>query len=174
MAERDYRNVGAELDDLKKRVSVLEAILARNPTAQPTSLPNELDGKYGNPLVRNDPPKWTGPSQRGKPYSHCPPDFLESLAGFLEWQAKKDDEQNRVDSKQRLTSTFKRLDARRARGWALRIKSGWQQGGSQDTSLVPVPRAQDYTAPPLDLSNDPANDVVDFGGTGTDDDDIPF
>lgn len=79
---------------------------------------SELDSQYGNPTVRKDPPKWTGDSFAGKPYSECPADYLESLAGFLEWKAGKDTEKGDADSLK--YAGYARKDAARARGWAQR------------------------------------------------------
>lgn len=79
---------------------------------------SELDSQYGNPTVRKDPPKWSGDSHAGKPYSECPADYLESLAGFLEWKAGKDTENGDADSLK--YAGYARKDAARARGWAQR------------------------------------------------------
>lgn len=56
----------------------------------------ELDSQYGNPEIRKDPPRWTGQSYAGARMSECPTDYLLNLAGFFDWKAQKDDEQNAV------------------------------------------------------------------------------
>ena len=157
MPDPDYKSIGTRVEDLEKRVSYLEGITRKGSGS--TAMPNDLDGKYGNPEVRKDPPRWKGMTQVGKTYSQCPPEYLDELASFFEWQATMDDKQGRVDNKGRAKSGFRRMDAGRARGWALRIRSGWG-GGS-----VPV---NDSPASPAA----PANDVFDFGSDQ--DDDIGF
>lgn len=82
---------------------------------------DDLDGKYGNPSVRKDPPKWGGVSCVGRSFSECPPEFLDSLAGFLDWRAEKE----ASDPAKEKYARYSRSDASRARGWAARIRSGW-------------------------------------------------
>lgn len=85
----------------------------------------DLDGKYGDPEVRSDRVKdWTGPSMKGRRYSECPPEFLDRLAGLLEWQGKKSDEENQRTDKGKLVGDYRRADAARARGWAKRMRDG--------------------------------------------------
>jgi hypothetical protein len=80
----------------------------------------DLSGPYGDPEVRKDPPRWTGQSYAGCRMSDCPPDYLENLASFFDWKARKDDESNAVDGKGNPKSKWARLDASRARGWSRR------------------------------------------------------
>lgn len=109
---------------------------------------SELDSQYGNPVVRKDPPKWHGGSHAGKPYSECPPDYLENLAGFLEWKAGKDTENGTEDGLK--YAGYARKDAARARGWAQRNR--------------------EKPAPPPDLFGGGEAEDIDFGG----DDSLPF
>lgn len=90
----------------------------------------DLDGKYGNPEVRKNPPRWDGPSFEGKHYSECSAAFLESLAGFLAWKAGKDDAKGTEDGKK--YARFSRLDAARALGWKKRIDAGFKPPGESD------------------------------------------
>lgn len=85
---------------------------------------DDLDGQWGDPEVRKDPPRWKGDSFKGKKYSDCPIEFLDALAGFLDWQAGKDDEKGTDDGKK--YANYARKDAGRARGWIARLSSGWQ------------------------------------------------
>jgi len=80
----------------------------------------DLDSQYGNPTVRKDPPRWTGQSCAGMAFSDCPADYLESLAGFLDWCAAKSDEKNEMANNGKPRSSYLRRDAARARGWARR------------------------------------------------------
>ena len=83
----------------------------------------DLDGQWGNPQVRKDPPRWTGQSYAGANYSDCPPEFLDTLAGFLEWQAGKADEKNEMASNGKPRSMYLKKDASRARGHAARNRA---------------------------------------------------
>jgi hypothetical protein len=79
----------------------------------------ELDGQYGDPEIRRDPPKWEGPSYAGQHMSSVPdPTYLKKLAGFLLWQATKDEE--RGDDKSKKNAWYSRQRASMALGWARR------------------------------------------------------
>lgn len=80
---------------------------------------SDLDGQYGDPEVRKDPPRWNGESYVGRPFSTCPSDYLRQLAGFFDWQAGKDEESGNTH-KGKPTAPYRRQDAARARGWAKR------------------------------------------------------
>lgn len=80
----------------------------------------DLDGPYGDPEVRSSPRDWSGPSLIGARYSQCPPDFLRRLADLLAWQARKADEKGEATKNGRPVGDFRRRDAARALGWALR------------------------------------------------------
>lgn len=80
----------------------------------------DLDSEWGNPAIRKDPPRWQGDSFAGMPMSEASPEYLESLAGFLDWCAAKADEKNELANNGKLRSIYLRKDAARARGWALR------------------------------------------------------
>jgi hypothetical protein len=73
--------------------------------------------------VRKDPKRWLengGDSFVGMPFSHCPPEYLETLASLLDWKAERDDEKGTEDGKK--YARYARIDAGRARGWAARIR----------------------------------------------------
>lgn len=80
----------------------------------------DLDGQWGNPTIRKDPPRWTGQSFAGMPMSEASAEYLESLAGFLDWCAGKADEKNEMTNNGQPRSSYMRRDAARARGWAQR------------------------------------------------------
>ncbi len=84
----------------------------------------DLDGPYGNPEIRRDPPRWTGPSFVGRRFSEASPDFLDALAGFYDWKARESDKRDERVKGGALKSRFIRLDAARARGWRKRILEG--------------------------------------------------
>ena len=109
----------------------------------------DLDGQYGDPKVRRDPKRWIengGASFVGCTYSQCPSDYLEAVAGLLEWQAGKDEVN--PDPEKSKWAPRARKDAARARGWAKR-----------NVGKTPQPRAAA-----------PAFDAAAFG----DDDSLPF
>lgn len=87
---------------------------------------HELDSQYGDPVVKKDPPRWSGDSFAGCKMSECPSDYLSTLADFYDWQGDKDDQSGKTwtstkpGSRTRPASDFKRKDAARARGWANR------------------------------------------------------
>jgi hypothetical protein len=92
----------------------------------------ELDGQYGNPEIKKDPPRWSGESFVGRTFSQTSADYLECVAGFKDWSAAKDDETGAVDGKGRPKSHWARKDASLARGWAKRLRDGFkpQDGAS--------------------------------------------
>jgi hypothetical protein len=110
----------------------------------------DLESAYGNPEVRKDPPRWTGQSYAGCRMSDCPPDYLENLASFYDWKAKKDDEANAVDAKGNPKSKWSKLDAARARGHARRNagKPGRPKAATPKAVEV-VPGFDDGDEPPF-------------------------
>lgn len=120
------------LEDVMVELKAIRALLEKGARSPNTPQVVDIDGKYGNPTVRRDPPKWTGESYKDHPYSECPPDYLRQLAGFLTWQADKD-EQKVDDEKAVKYAGYKRTDAARARAWADRI----EQRGPQSAKSPP-------------------------------------
>jgi hypothetical protein len=144
----------------------------QQPAAYEVATDEDLDGQYGNPEVRKDPPRWSGQSHIGCRYSECPPEYLETLAGFLMWKAGKDDEKDERDSKGNLKSKWSRLDAARARGWAARIRGG--SGAYRSTAHTSSKEAREQREasgyqPPAQPEPPPLDDGAFVG-----DDDIPF
>ena len=127
------------IEDLEKRVSALEARFAAKPSAsaQPHAAPGatadaaELDSKYGDPIVKKSPPRWKGEDIAGRKMSECPPESLDSLAGFLDWKAEK----NAAEPDRAKYAEYDRKDAARARGWAARKRDGWKPGGAQPAAV---------------------------------------
>lgn len=79
----------------------------------------ELDSQHGDEAVKMKPRDWTGDFVKGLPMSHYPPEFLDELAKAYDWFAIK----NKDDEKK---SGYDKRSARRARGWAARLRSGWK------------------------------------------------
>lgn len=94
---------------------------AQGPAQGEVASDAELDHpQYGNPVVRRNPPRWTGADEAGRTMSECSPEFLEELASFNDWRAMKDEEKGEGDK-----AKWPRLDAARCRGWAARIRGGY-------------------------------------------------
>jgi hypothetical protein len=77
----------------------------------------DLDGQYGNPEVKFSPKRWTGIDCKGRKFSDCPADFLESLAETLQYFSEhpKPGKEKYAD--------YDARDAARARGWAARNRA---------------------------------------------------
>jgi hypothetical protein len=85
----------------------------------------DLDGQYGDPEVKmKDPRDWTGEPQQGKRFSECPAEYLDLFADRLDYFAGKNAESD--DEADRKKARYQKLDAARARGWALRIRAGYK------------------------------------------------
>lgn len=148
----DVHAVLIEIRDLLRAKAPAEArggAAPRNASGGEVANDRELDSEWGNPQIRKDPPRWNGPSFVGCNYSDATPDYLESLAGFLDWRAAKDEESGRTTAAGKPAAPYSRRDAARARGWAQRLRNGWQRSAAAPAGDVPAD---------------------DFGGT----DDIPF
>jgi hypothetical protein len=81
----------------------------------------DLDSTWGNPEIKRDPPRWTGPSFVGAKYSDTTPEYLENLASFLDWKARESDKKNEMANNGKPRSMYLRKDAARARGWRKRL-----------------------------------------------------
>lgn len=99
---------------LKTLVAVLRP---KNPDAAAEA---DLDGPYGDPLVRFDPRDWHGDSCKGVKFSACPSDFLDLLAKSYDYFATKNEKDNKLDTKGRPQHVWDRKSAALARGWAER------------------------------------------------------
>ena len=122
---------------LKRIEAKLDAVLAkrqqeeRSKPAKATenvASDQDMDGKHGDPKVRTMPRDWTGDNFKGASYSQCPADLLDMVANMLEYFASK----NSKNDTQK--AAWDRLDAARARGWAIRKRNGWKPAeGNQET-----------------------------------------
>jgi hypothetical protein len=115
--------------EMRKQTALLGAILLalnERRTITPTDgaaaaerVPEALlAGPYGDPEVKaKDPRDWSGPSQKGKHFSECPPDYLDLLADRYDYFAGNETDPTKAG--------YNRKDAQRARGWAQRLRAGW-------------------------------------------------
>lgn len=169
MTPAQFEELASLLNDIGARLERLEARMAGVPVppAAPKPAPaqqpalevaddGDLDGPYGNPEIRRDPPRWSGESMVGRRYSECPADYLDTLAGFNAWRAQKDDEAQAVDAKGRPKSYWAKLDAARARGWAQRIRgTGPKVTAKTSSAASRVP----YQPKPVAVSHEDESEI---------------
>jgi hypothetical protein len=94
--------------EILRTVQRIEAAIAKlgSPATTGATVASDadLDGQWGDPEIRKDPPRWQGTSYAGRRYSQTEPAYLDNLADFYAWKATR--------------------DAARARGWAARLRAG--------------------------------------------------
>ena len=128
------------LRSMDRSLKALVKHFADPPTA---ASDEELDGEYGDPKVKHNPRAWDGDDCRGRQLSQCPPDFLDLFAQYKDWGADKDDAEGKVDDKNRPSSYYGRKDARLARGWARRLREGYEGAGADGTEPAEAPADDD-------------------------------
>jgi hypothetical protein len=106
----------------------LKALVASQPAGNGPQIADDrdLDSQYGDPTVKFNPRDWHGDSCKGLAMSQCPPEFLDLIAQTFDYFAKKADESGETTTTGKLVAPYKRKDAARARGWALRLRNGWK------------------------------------------------
>jgi hypothetical protein len=72
-----------------------------------------------DPVVRADPPRWTGQRFKGRRYSACPEDYLRALHAFLLWCADQAAITGEVTSDGRPRAPFVLADAKLANEWMI-------------------------------------------------------
>ncbi len=85
----------------------------------------ELDAKYGNEPIRRNPSGkyWSGASYEGKRLSACPPEYLDALAEYKDACVYMNEKSG--DPSKAKYAGYDRRDASLARGWARRLRAGW-------------------------------------------------
>lgn len=119
--------MSAEALDLLRSIDAsLKRLVACFEKTQPKAIASDrdLDGQYGDPVVRFMPRDWTGPSMKGRRFSQCEPDFLEMLAETLDYFGQQSDANGEKTNGGKPLGDYKRQDAARARGWAKRQRDG--------------------------------------------------
>ena len=101
----------------------------------------DLDGKYGDPILKFMPRDWSGEDCRQRRFSECPPPLLDLVADANDYFARKADESEEKTEKGTPVSKYKRADAARARGWAKRLRTGWTGGAAAVTAAAGVQAA---------------------------------
>ncbi len=92
------------------------------------STPNvDIDGRYGDPVIKFDPKRWNGDSFVGKKLSQCSIEYLEVFAEFKEWAAA-----NPLEGKEPKYVEYDRKDGLLARAWIERKRSGGKKTKQPD------------------------------------------
>ena len=136
----------------------------------------ELDSQRGDPRIKYGLKEKYWPAQPdpfvGKTYSQTTPEYLDATAKYLDACGyvfeRKDTEAERKKAH------WKYIDAGRARGWAKRLRAGWQPPAST------TPKGNPFAKPSTDTAGAPASaedDDVPWSsesGGAQNDDEIPF
>lgn len=147
--------IDARLTIIEHKIDQLLALLrgGASPVPGAASEPNvasdaDLDGQYGNPEIRKDPPTryWhSGESFVGARFSDTTPEYLDAVAKYLDayaWAAGKNASEGNDVEKNEKNARFKALDAARARGWAARLRARGV-ARSADAALAAIPDPAD-------------------------------
>ena len=79
----------------------------------------DLDDQWGDPTIKaKDPRDWAGVTMHGRKFSECPAEYLDLLANRYDYFAEREDDPKKAN--------YNRIDAARARGWAARIRDGYE------------------------------------------------
>lgn len=157
---------------LRQRVDELEArcdaLLSRLESVEAATglfaTDRDLDGTHGDPAVKFAPRDYRGPDMKGRQYSRCTPEFLDILAESLAYSAA-----NPKEGKEKFAK-YNAIDAKRARSWARRLRSGWKAPSA--------PEAPEFPGDPMPTVN--ADFTADFEAPSfdapafVDDSEIPF
>lgn len=127
------RSIDASLKEILALSRQRTAKAVGNGGAAPVASDRDLDGKYGDPIVKTkDPRDWVGETMKGRHYSECSPLYLDMLADRHDYFAITADKENKLAANGQPVSKYERLAAARARGWAARIRA--RPGGGSDIS----------------------------------------
>ena len=119
--------IEAKLDQLLAKPKAAPRAASNVPTGEVTPAPDsDLDGQYGDPIVKTDPKRWDGPPMVGKKFSQTTPAYLDAVMGLALWKVKKD-----VEAGDEKKAGYARRDAERALGWKLRLEAGYKAPASQ-------------------------------------------
>ncbi len=126
--------MGAAEDSLRLLTRIAEgidklvAITQKNPANAGGAIATDqdLDSRWGDEEVRFTPRDWAGAPMKGKKMSQCPPEFLDLLADAFDYFARQAEEKHEMTESGKPVAAFKKKSAARARGWALRLRTGWK------------------------------------------------
>lgn len=109
---------------LEERIKRLEAAVfggAAATSAPKTERVNIDDPKHGDPTIKYEDKKWTGPSKLGRTYSQAGLEWLEHHAESRErlaaWKDRQDDEETRK------RASWDRREAAKMRAWIDRLRA---------------------------------------------------
>lgn len=123
---REIRGILADLLALSKS--------KRAATAQPVddvATDAELDHPtHGDPIMKWKPRDWSGEDCRNKRMSECEPELLDLFAKAYDEFGRQKEEVKDPKAK------YERMTARRARGWARRLRAGWKPPAPEATEEI--------------------------------------
>lgn len=156
------------LDLLRSIDATLKQLLALSKVAKPKEVASDsdLDGQYGDPVIKAaDPRDWTGPKMKGRHFSECSSEYLMLVADRLDYFAEVAERENKQTAAGKPVAPYNRKDAARARGWAKRVREGWQASPSAG-----------YQAPAAEWESTPREPLAGWAQPSAPltEDDIPF
>lgn len=127
----------AILDEILTAVLALKQPPVSRPAGDDAAVASdtELDGEWGDPVLKKSPPRWKGRDLASKRYSQLTEEELDCVIGFLEWKRDKNREEvaaavksgdAAAQAKAEKGVMYAVKDAARARGWLRRLKQGWK------------------------------------------------
>lgn len=156
---------GSITDEIKVLKARLDKLEASTPAPE-----SELDGKYGDPVVKflGKKLKETFGRYEGVNFSQTEPKFLFELAGFLRWKAEQD--RKKLDSGEADDPTklekyvaYSIRDARLAEGWARRLLAKPEPAKTQrKASEHEVQKADGYQPPSVGFPPESDGDDLPF------------
>jgi len=161
---------GQEAIDLLRSIdATLKALVTfmRANAPKEVASDSDLDSAYGDPIVRaKDPRDWSHESQIGKPFSECPPEYLDLVAARLDFFADKAEAEGTLTTSGKPVAPYNRRDAARARGWARRLRAGWTpvsdpRGTPRDNGTAQMPQADEIFGQ-QSTSGFPSDDEIPF------------
>lgn len=121
MADRTAIEILESIEGLLKQF----VMQARASQPKPVASDRDLDGKYGDPVLKFIPRDWTGASTfKTRRFSECPPELLDMVADTFDYFAQQAEKTDERASNGKPVADYKRADAARARGWAKRMREG--------------------------------------------------
>lgn len=86
----------------------------------------DLDSQYGDEKIKTKPRDWTGDFVGGQTMSESDPAMLDLLAERFDYFAGKEETEGATTSTGKPKAPYSRTSAKRARGWAARLRAGWK------------------------------------------------
>ncbi len=124
----DNERIIAALERIEAVMSALLDIAKSRKAATPSNVATDadLDSARGNEKVNFKPRDWTGEFVKGQLMSESHPSMLDLLAETYDYFAGQDEASGAVTSTGKPKAPYSRQSAKRARGWAARLRAGWK------------------------------------------------